>query len=455
MSENAKTSEVRKTITIVGVAFILAVLALVTAPANVTPDEFLDKGEAFFPTFTDPNTATSLEVIEYDQERAELRPFKVINNRGLWTIPSHHDYPADGQDRLAKTAAGVISLRKDDFRSSNVSDHEECGVLDPLDEAAPLTGRGTRITLKGANGEILADLILGKRPADRPDFRFVRMPDQKRVYLAKADLDISTRFKDWIEQDLLKVEKADIDHAVLRDYSIDERSRRLRDRGSVTLAKKDSEWSSEEVKRNEEVNTTSVDTMLTAADDLKILGVRPKPAGISARLERLETVTQADLLELQARGYYLAGDGNLYSNEGEVEVGTSKGVFYTLRFGEILYGEGEAVSAGTEASDDESAGPGENRYLFLTVEYRDILDEPKEPANRDFEGKERSEWSEQDQESKKLADAYDQWKTKVEQGKQLASELNERFAPWYYVISNEDFKKLKMQRSDLIKKKES
>ena len=101
---------------------MLALGAWLTAPSVVTPDAFLDKGEAFFPDFTDPNTATTLEVIEYNEETAAARPFKVSFANGQWTIPSHHDYPADGKDRLAKTAAGVIGITKDDFRSGNVAD---------------------------------------------------------------------------------------------------------------------------------------------------------------------------------------------------------------------------------------------------------------------------------------------------------------------------------------------
>jgi hypothetical protein len=67
----------------------------------------------------------------------------VTFENGRWTIPSHHGYPADGKDRLAKTAAGLIGLTKDDFRTDNVADHEACGVIDPLDNTVQ-TLKGTR-----------------------------------------------------------------------------------------------------------------------------------------------------------------------------------------------------------------------------------------------------------------------------------------------------------------------
>ena len=106
-------SELKKTTTYAGAAIVLAVLALLTAPRASVPDAFADRGEAFFPDFEDPNLATTLEVIEFDEETAAAEPFKVTFEGGRWTIPSHHGYPADGADRLAQTAAGVIGITKE------------------------------------------------------------------------------------------------------------------------------------------------------------------------------------------------------------------------------------------------------------------------------------------------------------------------------------------------------
>ena len=166
-------NEKKKTMYFAGAALLLALLAFATTPSRVTPNAFLDQGEEFFPEFKDPNTATSLEVINFNEETGEAVPFKVEFRDGRWTIPSHHDYPADGKERLAKTAAGVIGITKDDFRSDNVSDHELCGVIDPLDETATtLSGRGKRVTIKGENDKILADFIVGKEIEGREGFRF-------------------------------------------------------------------------------------------------------------------------------------------------------------------------------------------------------------------------------------------------------------------------------------------
>ena len=66
-------SETKKTLTWGAIAAALVVLAVLTAPRNTTPDAFLDIGEPFFPDFTDPNEAVTLEVIELDEENASAR----------------------------------------------------------------------------------------------------------------------------------------------------------------------------------------------------------------------------------------------------------------------------------------------------------------------------------------------------------------------------------------------
>jgi len=353
-------------------------------------------------------------------------------------------------------AAGIISLRKDDFRSDNVSDQESLGVVDPLDEtAASLEGRGKRVTIKGENDKVLADIIIGKKIEDREGFYFVRVPDQKRVYAAKADFDISTKFEDWIEKDLLKVERSKIDEVILKDYSIDERTFRVDERDTVELKKEGGTWKANRMHANEEVDTTKMNALLGAVDDLSIVGVRLKPDGIDERLSGL-TVSRADVLSLQSRGYYLTRDGDLFSNEGELQVRTDEGVLYTLRFGEVLYGRGDAISAGAESNEEEGSGPGENRYLFITASFDpSALPEPPRAANRDFEDKEESEWTDDDKENKKVADAHKSWEDEVEKGRESAEELSQRFARWYYVISADSFDKIHLTRKDLVKTKDT
>lgn len=453
-------NEMKKTMMFAGAALVLAFLAIVTSPGKKTPAAFVDQGEQFFPEFSDPNTATSLEVVKFNEETGEAIPFKVVFSGGKWTIPSHYDYPADGKERLAKTAAGVIGIRKDDFRSDNPADQVACGVVDPLDESTTeLKGRGQRVTIKGENEQVLADFIVGNKVPEREGFRFVRVPGQKRIYAVKMDIDISTKFSDWIESDLLKVDKDKIDKVVLKDYSINERSGVVTNRDVLILSKDGEAWKANRMGADEEVNKTKKDELLKALDELKIVGVRPKPAGLSQSLQKegneMEISTE-DYLSLRNRGFYFSRDGSLLSNEGEVEVSTTEGVEYTLRFGEVAYGSGLEVSAGSDSVDSQGGAPADNRYLFITTRFNEKqFKEPPAPANTDFLGKPDSVLTEGDRRAKAVYEAHEEWKKKVEHGRQLSDELNSRFADWYYVISDVSFKKLHLTRKDLIEKKKT
>lgn len=451
--------ETKKTIIFAGAALVLALAAFVFSPSRITPEAFLDQGEAFYPEFTDPNEATTLEVIDYDETSGTARPFKVTFANGRWTIPSHHDYPADAKDRLAKTAAGVIDIKKDDFRTSDAADHERCGVIDPLDATSPsLTGRGSRITLKGKDDQVLADFIVGNAVPDRPGFRFVRIPGQNRVYAARMDIDLSTKFSDWIETNLLEVSDNKIDKLMIKDYSIDERTRSVIPRDNVELKRNDGgKWSMTGSKSGRELDSAKVKSMVSSLAGLKIVGVRPKPEGLSASLSNPEgsEISQEGRVSLQSKGYYFTRDNSLMSNEGELDVRTDEGVIYILRFGEVLYGSGLELTAGglaSEGDDVDSQGKA-NRYLFISAGFDNkYFKKPASPTSTDFLKKPDSLWTAADRKNKEKQDALDEWQKKVDKGKELADQLNKRFADWYYVISEDSFDKIHLNRQALTSK---
>ena len=431
-------NELNKTATFIGVALILSVVAFASAPRRAAPDLFFDVGESFFPDFTDPDAAATLEVMEFDEETAAATPFQVTNQGGLWTIPSHHDYQADGAERLSNIAADVISLVKEDFRSDNVADHEALGVIDPSDlTTSSLVGRGTRVTVRDTNTEMLADLIVGNRVPNRPGLRFVRMPEQKRVYTARFEADVSTRFEDWIEQNLLEVERDQVTRIVLNEYTVDERTRRATAPSEFTLDKvDDTTWNGTGVPDEQEVDFVEVNRLVGAIIGLRIAGVRPKPAGISGNLRDAAMagrISQSDIVDLVNKGFYPTAEGGLLSNEGELLVRTAEGVLYTLRFGEIVYGRGDAILLGNDASDDEEAGPGENRYVFITAEFDEAaLPEPDESD----------------------ADAHASWERRVTEGRERAERLAARFARWYYVVAASSYDRIHKPREDFVKDRE-
>ena len=106
--------------------------------------------------------------------------------------------------------------------SSNTGDRELYGVVTP--DASKLQpgakGVGTRVTLKGDKDALLADLVIGKAVKDQPNQHYVRRAERDQIYTVIVKTDkFSTKFEDWIEKDLLKLNAFDVREVQLNDYS--------------------------------------------------------------------------------------------------------------------------------------------------------------------------------------------------------------------------------------------
>ena len=399
--------------------------------------DFADVGQEFFSEFLDPLKATSLSVAKYDAEAKEPMAFSVKqDDKGLWVIPSHHDYPAEAADRLARTAASFIGAKKMALQSRNKDDWGRYGVADPEDDVAVDAeakdgekdeSRGTRVALRDSGGNPLVDLIIGK-PVEGQNQRFyVRQPEKNNVYIAEIGADLSAKFSDWIEPDLLKLNQADIVQVVVDKYSVDEDKGEIL-RGETLEFDKDptaSKWTLAGLNAEaESVKEAPINDLARNLDQLKIVGVRPKPAGLNADLTVSEEMANNPVImqilqqDMQRQGFFIArgenGKKKLVSNEGELVAGTKNGVRYTLYFGEIARGTAKDIETGLnekvaaeedaaktsadEEKKDAVADAGDNlpkpevkpadaesgprRYLLVKVEFDESLmgAKPTEPV---------------------------------------------------------------------------
>lgn len=374
-------------------------------------------GEDFFATFEDPTLAKSLRVVAFDEDTAMVREFEVKQQAsGEWVIPSRHDYPADGEDRLAKTAASIIGIKRGALASRYEDDFEKHGVIEPEDEdGAKLTGRGQRITLKDDKDEVLADYIIGKKVENPAGHYYVRVPGEKETYISKFEVDLSTTFTDWIDDDLLSINESDLVELNIDKYSIDEQQGTIEgeETNVLTRAKSGDPWVLEGLKDDtEELKTAEITAMVSTLDSLKAVGVRPKPKGINADLTVSRAVAQNRLLQealqndLNARGFRIGPKAGgeegirLYANEGELTASTNSGISYTLRFGEIFTGSQDEIESGfakgeednkdADDKDGDSSKPDDvdgpdtkrSRYIFVSTSFdeRFLTNKPVKPT---------------------------------------------------------------------------
>ncbi len=324
-------------------------LGLVTAAAWIEPDAykaeiFSDTGQAFFPNFRDANAVKAIEVVDYDEAEAAARPLKVELKKNRWLLTSHNEYPAETRDRLAKTAAALLDLKKDQAVSDRPEDQAGFAVIDPLDARnASLTGRGKRVTLRDAQGATLAEAILGRAPKEKAGYRYIRLPGQKRTYLVKTEADPSARFEDWVEADLLKISYNDIARMTLNSYQIDEASGRLANLRRLTMVKDKENWDAQ------------AKSIAYAVGSLKVAGARPKPPVLAGQLRTGDLALTLDMvMSLRQKGFFITPFGQLLANEGELTVETVSGLSCTLRFGEVL-------------QEGMSSKGKESRYVFVTA----------------------------------------------------------------------------------------
>ena len=528
MNENSKT------MIFVAVAVLVAGVAWLARPSLPVEEPEDMRGQQLFPDFQDPLAAASLEIVKFDETTATVRPFEVAQVDGRWSIPSHDDYPADAEDQVADAAASMMELTALDVASDSPGDHSLYGVVDPDPKTlkAGSTGVGIRVIMKDKDKKVLMSLIIGKTVPDRDELHYVRRAGQDPVYTVAVKTEkLSTKFEDWIEDDLLKLSSFDIKQVDLRNHSVDEMQGALIQRGELSFDYNDTgdpkwklvedrqfkegKWVPGKLADDEELNTAKLDEMKTSLDDLKIVDVATKPAGLSADLKAAKefSANREAVASLASRGFYVAKVANrveLFSNEGEVRCLMKDGVEYVLRFGEIAAGSGsqddkEKDEKGKPEEDGkESGGSGLNRYIFVMAEFNpgaieqpklESLPEAKKPAEKKPEadkkpeankkpeadkkpeaekkpeGEKKPEAEKPEAEKPEMSDEelakereriekdnkrkQEEYDEKVAKGKERVKELNGRFADWYYIISDEVYRKIHLSRADVVKKKEA
>ncbi|MFP6752780.1 MAG: DUF4340 domain-containing protein [Pirellulaceae bacterium] len=253
---------------------------------------------------------------------------------------------------------------------------------------------------------------------------------------------------------------------------------------------------------DEELNSQTLNDLKFALDDLEIESVKKKPEGLGADLGVDSSLASnvEGLRSLQELGFFPVqnqqGDGiELLSANGEMHVSLQTGVKYVIRFGEIV------ADISAEAEDIQ-------RYMVVTAMLDESMlvpptlepetpPEPETPAEpeaeppadpaaeeKDEAADPAAEDSEACQDTPSQPDAGDDKSAAEEQPAEPAGDeedaarkleferkmneyqdkrkdaikrvqvLNERFANWYYQISEETYNKIHLGVSDIIKSKE-
>ena len=404
----------------------------------------------------------------------------------------------------------MVSDNKDDEREYGVVDPPK--MITP-----GATGVGQRVVMKDADGKELLALVVGKEVPEQPGLRYVRKVGESEIYIVAAKTDkLSTNFADWIEPNLLNINTLDLREVLINDYAVqmdldglgivqrdkmkiaynesgDPHWKMVDDQQFVPGKTKDAQakWVPVKMTAAEQINAPKLDELKTALDDLKIVDVNRKPIGLRADLRVMADFTsnQTAVSSLAKKGFYAArGEerpGRLFSNEGEIRLAMKDGVEYVLRFGQIT-GSGaanDAASKGKGKDADKKESTGLNRYLLVMAEFdpniipkpqpealpdpakaKPAEKKPDEKAAKDAKNDKKpgepkpaadgkaleAERARIEKENKRKQEEYEQ---QIADGTKKVKELNARFADWYYVISDEVYRKIHLGHDDIVMKK--
>ena len=247
----------------------------------------------------------------------------------------------------------------------------------------------------------------------------------------------------------------------------------------------------------EELNKQKLDDLRNGLDDLKIIDVARKPASLTKVLkEGLENLTDAEVEALESFGF-LPGVGpngkyELFGLNGELVVDMKDGVRYVLQFGKVARSLQTSSSKSSAAESDSATGTDKkdsaadvvkvNRYLIVSAQLSPLTlsapmleaepagpenpaaeapaekpaekpaaeegDEPEKPKIEPVADPVKAERERIKRENDRKLTEFREKKNKAEA---RVKELNSRFADWYYVVSEDVYKKLRLNRTDFVK----
>lgn len=468
--------ELTKTLLFVGVAVLTMLTAIKTRPQ---PDASGDVpsgavGLPLFADLTDTSSVTGLEVLSFDDELGSLRPFEIQQERdGEWVIPSRQRYPADAQDRVAVAATMFIDLKVLQVREG---EHERFGVVEPKFGVTKIgdEGVGTLFKVLGKSEDKsnvpLAELIIGKPVKDLEGQYYVRRPGKSLVYQVEIDpTALSTDFVDWIDRTLLPFSVQDLASLRIRNYAtgVEETPEgnklNLAVNYEVELTPtENSQWelrqyqefrggslAEGELAPGEVLDQERLDELTNALGQVLISNVQRKPEELANKLRAgdMEIVTAESSDSLVRHGFFpykpSEEPGLLFASQGEIVLNLRSGIRFRLLLGGLAQ----------QANASSSAGSSLNRFVIVVPELHEaafpkpVLEElPSD--DEDITANDRK--IAVDRITKLNERKQAEYAEKLQSAQKLVQLLRARYADWYYLVSEDVIRKMRIPRSKLI-----
>ena len=172
---------------------------------------------------------------------------------GTWRVTSYFNLPAD----FGKLSGFVVSLTEAKIQRLVTSSAERIGRLEFKD---------TKVELLDASDKVVFTVTLGKN-AEVGGGRYVRFGDESKAYLANLTAWLDVEAKNWANSELINVKADDIARVEIP----------FAEGGPVTLtrAKKEDPWTSEQTPAGQRVKPDKVSTVLGSVGAIRFSDTTP------------------------------------------------------------------------------------------------------------------------------------------------------------------------------------
>ncbi len=190
-------------------AFITLVV-IITAVVLTQPKTTTVPTTKFFPNL---QTSALNEVTEINITTQDENITLMLSDK-QWGLKEKHHYPV-AVEKVHNLLFGLAGLTILEAKTSNPALYSKIGVEAVTEEGA----KSTLLTLKNAQGETVASVIIGNDRTAKIDSTrqeiYLRKPDEKQTWLTLGRLPVEKTVGDWLEEEIV-----DIDGDNVRQISI-------------------------------------------------------------------------------------------------------------------------------------------------------------------------------------------------------------------------------------------
>lgn len=194
-----------RTLAILLVCAIVSSAAAAFAIAQRVSFEDTDfQGQRVFPALLE--TAKDVTTMTVTQSGTVMTFEK--NDAG-WTLKESGNYRVH-DNLISKVIFGLSNMELLDTKTSNPSRFKELQLADPTDKAS----RAQQVRLTDANGQVIAELIVGRAnyflPETTTGGMYIRRPGEDQTWLARGLVDIGVEPRDWLIRDIIDIKPEQI-----------------------------------------------------------------------------------------------------------------------------------------------------------------------------------------------------------------------------------------------------